>query len=190
MANESSDFKRLFLYPALLLGATQAIVALGSAISTGSWKQWYRQIPIWGYALFAAAVLVWIVVVRVRSLRNTDASAVLFARRPLYGWKDIGMLTHANVRWKVLLALSSRYSREDPEDVEVRAPALCPAEFRDSICDTELDEERRFWGGYTWSCVRCGFRISSKRPQHAEAERGTRLAKSEFRSRLQRGTGS
>ena len=62
----------------------------------------------------------------------------------------------------------------ESENIEVEIPPRCPQ------CKTELEETKKFWGGYKWGCVNCGFTKKNSESWYIERDRVEKIAKRKF----------
>jgi Zn ribbon nucleic-acid-binding protein len=92
-------------------------------------------------------------------------------------------LEHAGVLWTVRVPVPVRGGRTffDPmsvssSELNIAIPPKCPN------CRTELEEKLRFFGGYKWECIRCGFEKRNKDKFGREEHRALKLAKSDWES--------
>lgn len=166
--------------PLLLALLTPVVIALGSWLATGSWLTWLRQIPMPVFVGIGMLFVLWIVpaLLRRRVVRKRKSGARGAQVCLAYPRMEYGRMEHAGVQWKVLVPAPTPqlYPTREPvldvDRVEIDTPPLCPA------CNTELEESERYFGGYTWSCVRCAHKTKAKDSYHREAERAERIAKS------------
>jgi hypothetical protein len=76
---------------------------------------------------------------------------------------SLGKFEYSDVIWNVQVpAPDLPYSKEyylskiSPSSISVKRRPRCPK------CETELEEEHSFWGGYVWKCVYCKFKKRKK----------------------------
>lgn len=177
------------LAPLLVSLLTPAAVVAASKISTGSYTKLASRIAWYGYTGFAAVIVIWLAVIvirrRLRAIRRDDGPGI-FSSAP-YGYKTIGLLLHAGVNWRVRVPepapFEYRQGHIDPDEVDVDYQPYCAS------CNTEIEEEARFWGGYNWVCVRCDQTVRNKRSIFAEHRRASKLARSRAREEVARITG-
>lgn len=172
--------------PLLVLVLTPSALLLGSELATGDWRTWLREVPVAVRILVGLVFVVWIwaAIIRQRVVRQgqRDLPGVQVSRG--YPREVYGHISHAGVLWRILIPAHtpqlypSRAPALDIERVEVDTPPLCPK------CETELEEVDRYFGGYFWTCDRCGRRTKSKESYFREAERAERISKSLVRERL------
>ena len=175
--------------PLVLLLLTPAATALASKLKTGSWTAAFSAIPVWIYYVVGAAFIFWIVIVllrrRARHVRHLNEPVVAPFSIPMFGYVQVGELTHHGVRWRMLALSPAPWDRFDPQAVSsgritVQSPPRCPK------CDTELEQHARFFGGYRWSCIRCGFHVKARQSFYLEEDRAKRLAESHWNEQFNR----
>lgn len=107
-----------------------------------------------------------------------QGSPIVMIRVPPYGWNKIGEFPYKDVIWEIQApneySWRGSYSDIEPEDIEVKTPPRCPQ------CKTELEEKRKFWGGYKWECVSCGFTKRNSESWYIEKDRAEKIAKRQF----------
>jgi ribosomal protein L37AE/L43A len=87
-------------------------------------------------------------------LYNSPSIGMGFAGVSSYDLKTICELQYEKVIWKIqypVVPWESYASDFSPENIEISMPPRCPN------CKTELNEIKRFWSGYNWKCISCGF---------------------------------
>ena len=178
--------------PLLLAVLTPVAVALGSKIVSGSWTEWIERVPIPAWIVFGTAMLLWIAGVlvrkRLKAIRESEIDYMPFGWVPRYGYLEVYELEHAGVSWTVRAPARSPYLRAfypregsylesfSSSQLDIAIPPKCPK------CGTELEEEPRFFGGYKWECIRCGFKKRNKDNFDREERRALKLAKSDWES--------
>jgi len=177
-------FEKLFI-PLVLAILTPVAAVLGSWIVSGSWTEWIERAPIPAWIAFGTVMLLWIAVILVRkrrkAVRESEIDYTPYGWIPPYGWTEVGELEHAGVLWTVRAPAPEPWKTFDPTSVsssELSIATLpkCPK------CRTELEEKLRFFGGYRWECICCGFKKRNKDDYDREERRALRLAKSEWES--------
>lgn len=179
--------------------------ALGaSVISLAVWKLWaslsllhrkiYQltsiKISIGYFVIFClVAFSIWYFIsrsVKRRKERQSDWTGV--AVTPGYGYQEVGTGIYRGVKWLLLLPnpgpfdshplLPSPSPSEIAKRLELKGP-FCPK------CDTELEENKKLFR-YTWTCVKCGFRIRSKIQIYKLREKAYLYFQSDIRERLRK----
>jgi hypothetical protein len=164
---------------------TPAAVLAVSKLKTGDWLAWTTRFPPALPYWFGILMALWFGAVairhRIRELQGSGIRAWTI-RNPIYGWVDVGCVEYAGVKWRIRAARDSlmRLDPADvqPEDLDVQTPPRCPK------CETEIEQVARFWGGYYWGCVRCGFRRKNRDSYFREMERVEKLARREWEMEL------
>jgi Zn ribbon nucleic-acid-binding protein len=155
-----------------------------------SWTEWIGKIPIPVRIIFGAVMLLWIAVVlvrkRLKTIRESEIDYTPYGWNPLDGWNEVGELEHAGVLWTVRASPPDPWETFDPMSVStsklsIATPPKCPK------CRTELEEKLRFFGGYKWECIRCGFKKRNKDDYYRESQRALKLAKSDWEVRRRSG---
>lgn len=170
-------FKRV-LIPLILIMLTPIATALGSKLSTGNWKNWFLSTSKWLWIILISIFILWLFIAliyhRKKYLRELDKPSAGFFSVPLSGWRTMGKLPYKDVIWDIQVPTELSPSQTDPSDVEVKTPPRCQK------CQTEIEEKRNFWGGFIWTCVRCGFKKRNKDSYYTESDRAEKIAKREF----------
>lgn len=146
--------------PLVVAILTPVVIALGSRATKGDYLEWFTSIPTWVYYVFAAMVVVWVITVLIQKRRKSlqkEALPIGVIRTPLYGWMNVGEIKYSGVVWRIEApdpgpAMSRRGPLVTPKDLRVSMPPRCPK------CKTELDQHKRFIGGYRWKCDMCNFK--------------------------------
>jgi hypothetical protein len=181
--------------PALLAGLLVdvlflAITSLSSKIFTGDWVAVFSaalgSIP---FSLIVGAIIIAVpicfIFLRLRQLKERKSGPLILSPPySPYGWDVIAQIPHAGVMWNVVVPRGWRdqlpYSlRASPDPklivdfIDIATPPKCPD------CTTELEQDRRFLGGYRWRCVNpeCKFKKRSKYDFYREKERALKNAK-------------
>jgi len=107
---------------------------------------------------------------------------------PRYGYQEVGTGIYRSVKWLLLLPnpgpfdshplLPSPSPSEIAKRLELKGP-FCPK------CDTELEENKKLFR-YTWTCVKCGFRIRSKIQIYKLREKAYLCFQSDIREHLRK----
>jgi len=186
MSRMSDKLFEKLLIPLAITVLTPIATALGSKIVSGSWTEWIEKVPIPAWIVFGTAMLLWIAGVLVRKrLKTIRESEIDYSPAwvPPWGWIEVYELEHAGVLWTVLVPVPVRGGRTffDPmsvssSELNIAIPPKCPN------CQTELEEKLRFFGGYKWECIRCGFEKRNKDKFGREKRRALKLAKSDWES--------
>lgn len=104
---------------------------------------------------------------------------------PPNGWKKIGEILYADVKWIIRAPRPSRYETEDeylrdfPEKIDILTPPRCPN------CKAELEESKAFLWGYLWKCVLCEFQKRNREKFYVEAGRALIIAKRNIEEELE-----
>jgi hypothetical protein len=190
MTKLSENILEKVLFPIILLLLTPLITVLGSKLQTGSWTAWFVNKPKYVYFIFGGVVLLWFTTTLIRKRlkkieRQNYFDLVGPVVIPAFGYIQIDEIKHADVLWKVRAPAQApslwdefSISNINPNAINIYTPPICPK------CRTELEEELRFFGGYRWSCIRCGFSIKQKHSYYREKIRAQRLAQSYWQDKL------
>lgn len=179
-------FERVAI-PLLLAMLTPVAVVLGSKLVSGKWTAWLQRVPLPVWLAIGMVLVAWVVLafLRGRAVRQRRSGMVGPLVALAYQRAEYGTIEHAGVKWRVMgpaptkqLYPSDR-TQLDVDLVEIETPPICPK------CGTELEQAERYFGGYVWSCVRCGNKTKAKDSYYRESERAERLAKSIIRDKLQ-----
>jgi Zn ribbon nucleic-acid-binding protein len=184
MSRMSDKLFEKLVIPLVVTVLTPIATALGSKIVSGSWTEWIEKVPIPAWIVFGTAMLLWIAGVLVRKrLKTIRESEIDYspAWLPPYGWTEVYELEHAGVLWTVRAPAPEPWETFDPmsvssSELNIATPPKCPK------CRTELEEKLRFFGGYKWECIRCGFEKRNKDAYYRERRRALKLAKSDWES--------
>lgn len=158
------------------------VTGIGSKASTGNWSEWFASVPSSVWIAVVAVLGVWILTVLVRNrikyLRRDSHSPISIISVPYGGWRNIGKINYADVIWVVRAPVTPWYEL-DPKpisthDLDIQTPPRCPK------CETEIEQNRSFWGGYNWICVKCGFKKRNSESFYREQERAEKIARREF----------
>ena len=184
------DFLKTVAFPLLVVLLTPSVTAVGSKIATGDWLTWFQSVPLVWWLIGGAGVLLWfvaaLVLKRIKHLKELNAPlGPIIVREPPWGWVMIAEMPYLGVRWRVVVPAPLQGDRLvrgliHPNELEVHAPPRCPE------CKTELEESSRFWGGYLWTCAKCGFKRRNKRSFYLEQERAERIARSDWEGEMGR----
>jgi hypothetical protein len=159
-----------------------ALAGAWAAVTHLPWLAWSRAVRHWPLAYQAllltailAIVVMTVVVLRVRVLNRPGPAlpVVLVNSVPLsgpgpsarYRTQFMGAVWH----WRVPVIDPGHDPIEDPRNHDFRRLEMdgdCP---RCPRCESELDEQRSFWGGYDWRCLVCLHRLR-RQPSFAAAE--------------------
>lgn len=157
-----------------------------SKITTGDWLELFNRAISgdWSAILVLLVLLLGVgyIIKKIREPKITGPPPIIAVGTiPLFGYDYLGTLEYAGVLWRVR-APRSYYSRPSPSSVEVEPIPRCPK------CQTELEEsKRRFFPGYTWKCVKCGFTKNNRDSFYQESDRAERIAKSEIERLIREG---
>lgn len=178
--------KKLWV-PILLAILLPSAASLGSHITKGDWSLWLKaayiglmEAPILVWWVLGIACFVWAIILLVRwrlyEMRRGDLVRAIV----LYPTEVIFSRRYAGAYWNVEVPTWQAYGTPKlrVEDYEVSKTARCEK------CKTELEEEKAFWGGYRWSCIRCGRTIKSKIEQCRVADRLRRIVRSEVEEKM------
>lgn len=170
------------IVPILLAFLIPVVTGIGSKASTGNWLEWFASIPNQVWITIGAIIFLWIIIIAIRSrrrqLHKNDSPAISIISVPYNGWIPLGKLPYAGVIWMVRVPKPLIWDIEpqgiSPSDIELEIPPRCPK------CQTEIEQSRSFWGGYTWKCPKCGFRKRNSDSYYREEERARKIAKRDF----------
>ena len=157
-----------------------AIVAAASYFKTGDWKTWFYEAPFWVWPALVFALLIWIATALIRTRlknMNSDGTTIATASVARHGREEVGSLNHADVKWKIMVALPGMGKSLDPQNIppdriKIETPPRCPE------CEAKLEEKETFFARYKWSCVRCSFNTKNSDNYYAERDRAQLLAES------------
>lgn len=178
MSNSEKSFLKELVLPIFLAILTPAATALGSKVAGGNWSDWFRVVPRWTWIAGGGVLIAWVVILLIRrrlsSLHSRRSPGIMVFRTPQFGWKRVGTHQYAGVVWIVQMPADAPwgpapFERRGIEDFDVATPPRCPK------CGTEIEEKPRFWGGYLWCCVGCGFRKKNGESFYSEYDRVLRL---------------
>ncbi len=167
--------------PVLLAVLLPIAGALGSFLSTGEWIAWIQLIPWYGWIIFLLLILVWIIAIFIyrRFKKIKDTGPTIFGIPYVYKRHVVGELPYAGVIWKIYVDFTEPFDSLETtaiKNFDAEATPRCP----DNNCKTELEEQKSFWGGYIWSCPRCGFKKKNKDSRYTESERAAKIARSDI----------
>ena len=142
-----------------------------------------------GYFLIfcLGAFLIWYFIsrsVKRRKERQSDWSGI--AATPRYGYQEVRSRIYGRVKWVLKLPNPEPFPLYSPAPLEVAKKLKLEGPFCPN-CDTELEENKRFFG-YTWICVKCRFCIKSKIPIYKLREKAYLCFKSDIREHLRKQT--
>jgi len=172
------DFLLGVAAPLIVIFLTPTVLAARSKLQTGNWLAWTERLSLSTVGWFVGTIALWFMAVGVRRrLRcmSEGSVGISSARAPLGGWVEVGAVSYAGVKWRLRaprgVPYSVRPASVEAAELEADLPPRCPR------CETEVEENPRFWGGYSWSCIRCGFRKHNRDSYYLEASRAERLAR-------------
>ncbi|MCS3751298.1 DNA-directed RNA polymerase subunit RPC12/RpoP [Salinibacter ruber] len=168
--------------PLVVILLTPAALGGMSYIKTGDWKTWFTKAPWWIWPALVFGGLIWLSVALIRKRKRDmeeNSPSVFAVSVPKHGEQEIAELSHADVKWKIMMALPGLGQSVDPDNIppdriSVATPPRCPD------CGAKLEEEETFWAKFKWACVRCGFSIKNDQSYYSEKERAQLLAESHF----------
>lgn len=176
-------FDKIFI-PLIILFLTPIIVSIGSKVVTNNWISWFKAVPKFIWIILVVLIFIWIfstLIYRrnkiIDETKNNVGSCVITI--PYYGWVTVGKLNYNGVIWRFHVPapgpLDSFRGKEIlPNELEVDGRPRCPN------CETELEENKSFWGGYIWSCVSCNFKKRNKNSYYNEEERALRIVRRQW----------
>jgi hypothetical protein len=151
------------LLPIIVTIATPIATALSSEIIKGDWLNFFKNIHSVFYSFFIAFILVWItlILIRNRIKRNKEynmKSNSCSESITIYGYRNISEIILYKVKWKINVPNLGHFENYEysPEDIVIDTPPRCPT------CGTKLEEQKRIWRGYSWSCVLCDFKVINR----------------------------
>lgn len=163
------------------------IASAWSKVATGEWLQYFLTIPRDVWIAIIVVFVCWMICIgvfrRIKRIREENAGpGFAVIRMPLYGWREIGEYTFKDVVWPIRRPVESRFFEESltPEDIDIGVPPRC------TRCRTELEQRKKFWGKYVWSCVGCGFTKKNHDSYYTESQRVEKLVRRDFREQLRR----
>jgi len=149
--------EHLFL-PILLIILTPIIMLIASQVFTGDWSRLFSATPLVVWVILVIILIPWAVYAihhRIKHIVGENWSLKPLRWQPPEGWETINNIKHAGVIWHVRVPIrtSTFRGKEVPtlNDLDIEIPPRCPD------CDTKLKQAKRFWWGYIWKCVKCGF---------------------------------
>lgn len=154
--------------------ADRTIEALMLLVSSGAvsiyfTSRWIETVVV----ILLLGLIVFVAAKRIKEVRNSNTSSFVSKEiPPRLGWKKIRELEYKGVIWEIRERRDS-YTHLEPETkINVKTPPSCPK------CRTEIEQTRRFWGGYVWKCINenCRFKKRNKDSYHQEAKRVEKLA--------------
>jgi len=167
--------------PLLVAVLTPITIGIVSKINSGDWMKLFGLIPNKLWIVFGLVIFLWIVIIvirrRIKQLQKSNAGPRIFViSTPPFGWINIGKLNYAGVVWRIRASAPPPWEsfnplRVSPSSIEVETPPRCPE------CETELEESQRFWGGYIWKCVGCGFLKKNRDSYYKESKRAEKIAR-------------
>ena len=144
----------------MVLVLTPSAIAIGSYMTTGNVMDWIYLVPWWGWNLSFGVNTVWIIAIivthRLKEIKKPGISVTPFSS---YGYGEIGSIDYADVKWRVQAPFKEPWGGlldYTPKRIRISTPPRCPK------CETKIEEEKTFWGGYIWKCPTWDF---SKRSQ-------------------------
>ncbi len=171
------------------------LIVMAVSQYTGKWLGAFEPVPNWfSAAILLALILACAVILRFSQIKKRDSPLMWTLPSAPYGWQPFGQAEYAGVLWDVRIPRNLEkalpydrridYSILDYPDIvadnlDVGTPPKCPK------CKTEIEEESRFFGGYTWKCARCGFHKKNKDSYDREADRVLTIARRETLIRLE-----
>lgn len=98
---------------------------------------------------------------------------------PYYGWTKVAKLNYVGVIWRLHAPAPNPYDPFEqnkilPNDIEVDGVPRCPH------CETELEENESFWGGYIWSCINCNFKKRNRNSHYEEEKKALKIARRQW----------
>ena len=170
------------ILPLLVLILAPSFSAIGSQLATGNWITWIESVPVYVWIIFVILIIIWIVVVLIykRFKKIRERPGLGFGGGNYLGRiENIGHVENADVKWKLYANKSNRFDTIETvpiDNIEAELTPRCP----NDNCNTELEQQRSFWGGYVWSCPRCDFKKRNKDSFGIESDRASRIARSDF----------
>jgi len=175
--------------PLVVASLTPITISIISKINTGDWAELFGLIPKIFWVIFSISILAWIAIIvihkRVKRLQELDSGPGVFViSQPIFGWVIIAKFNYVGLIWKVRAPATAPWESFDPSSIssssiEIETPPRCPK------CETEIEQEHSFWGGYIWRCVRCGFKKRNRDSYYREQERAEKIARREWEKQRQ-----
>ncbi len=153
------------------------VIGGGSTYSTGNWWKWFAQIPTVGWILLGVIFVIWISLIIIRNYfirKEKESPSQPF--RMVYKEKKVNQLKYADVIWVVLVSVNIENAfdldpeRITPQDLYIDIPPRCPN------CETEMEQNPSILIGYSWKCIKCGFKKHNNYSFSTEAERARKIA--------------
>ena len=178
-----------------ILGTAAAIVVVPEARSflgldqpstSSNLADRIKSLPTKVWTIFVLALMLWFLVLlglmRARTIRRRSSFSASVVYVPPFGWEPVAELNHGGVLWTVRAPKThfvriTEEPRIDPQRLNIQTPPKCPE------CKTELEEDRAFFGGHLWTCIRCEFRKRNKDDYYKEADRALRMLEVSGRER-------
>jgi hypothetical protein len=175
------SFLEKVIYPLLILIFTPSAIALGSYVNTGNIMNWLIQVPRWVWILFFGLNVVWMIAIivtrRFKEIKKTGISGITVSR---YGYSEIGTIDYASVKWRVIAPFKEPWGgllNYNPKGIRISTPPRCLK------CETKIEEEKCFWGGYIWKCPSCNFSKRSKKSYYKVSASAENIAQREIELR-------
>lgn len=168
------------IFPLIGTLLTPTVLGLGSWLYNGDLTTWFKAMPLKGWVSIGLLLAFWFGVVlvrtRLKSLEARKGPVGVSLAPPRWGWERCGEISYAGVKWHTRAPAPPpnklfKKGTTDASDFNIKLPPHCPS------CGTELEERRSFWGGYIWSCIKCGFNTRNKWGFYKEADRALKIAK-------------
>lgn len=173
-----------YIAPIIATILSTLILSIASKIYRNNWGDLFKTIPKIYFIIFGFIIVIWILrISRKRKRKNKDIGIQVITSHT-YGWTQIGKINYKDVIWNVVIPSPSPWnnilnSHINSSILDILIPPLCPK------CETEIEENKSFWGGYIWTCVQCNFKKRNKDNIYKESERAKRIAKKKIKDEFE-----
>jgi len=174
------EFLKDLAKPLIIALLTLIFGVLGSQLSTDNWMTWIQLVPLSIWLLFVILMFIWITSILVKRYKRLHVPTVLAGVGNYCGRiENIGCIKYKGVSWRIYANKTSHFDPLDNvtiKNIESEDTPRCPS----NTCGNELEQNKSFWGGYVWSCPRCGFKMRNKDSFATESRRASSIARSKF----------
>jgi ribosomal protein L37AE/L43A len=152
----------------------QIIVFAISQLITGSALQWWQRFDFVTVIIIGGttggAVAVALTLYRLRQIKKINNLQYLIKDPEAYPYQRPDY-PHKGVYWEVW---ATRKRPRKGDSLRVRAAPKCPE------CRREMEENKTFWGKFSWTCIKCGFKLINEDSSAKESERVEKLAEADL----------
>lgn len=172
---------KLILPTAAIVIANIIILIIGK-FGYNDWIKFYDIIPKWIFLISLFILIGWILFSffkQRKKLNRKESYSSFLISGPIYGYRVIGHLIYAGVKWKVRHPNDGPFNRLVEgikiDNLDVNTTPYCP-----KCIEMELIEERNIIGKYVWRCLKCGLKRKNKKSAQMLARNEIlKIAKSE-----------